>query len=33
VKEWFNLGDTIKNAFNVLRFEGKRKNILLELTA
>ena len=33
VKEWFNLGDTIKNAFNVLRFEGKRKNILLEISA
>lgn len=33
VKEWFNLGDTIKNAFNVLRFEAQRKGIVLELNA
>lgn len=31
VKEWFNLGETIHNAFDVLRFEAKRKNIVLEL--
>ena len=33
VKEWFNLGDTIKNAFNVLRFEAQRKGISLNLNA
>ena len=26
-KEWFNLGETINNAFNVLKFESKRKGI------
>jgi signal transduction histidine kinase len=31
-KEWFNLGETIENAFNVLRFESKRKGIALKLS-
>jgi signal transduction histidine kinase len=32
-KEWFNLSETIQNAFNVLRFESKRKGIELVLSA
>jgi signal transduction histidine kinase len=31
-KEWFNLGETIENAFNVVRFESKRKGIALKLS-
>ena len=31
-KEWFNLAETIRNAFNVLRFESKRKNIEMKIT-
>ena len=31
-KEWFNLGDTIMNAFSVLRFESKRKGIEMKLS-
>lgn len=31
-KGWFNIVKTVENAFHVLRFEQKRKNIDLKLT-